>query len=187
MKYINLLFLLIFLLSCNNQSSDNNEETEVFVNEIVEVYLLNNLNDSRGFCIDMRGHKTNGDINKSLQAHTCYSYQGEISVDQGFDKLKISQDQFLIEYFNVCMEASKVESTSNLILSYCDSNDKQKFILKSNGNIHPVNDLNLCLTVSDEFREGGGGNPTHLIRNLSIEICDDSISTRQKWGNRKSN
>ena len=187
MKSINYLFLLIFILSCNNNSSDINDETDVIINEIVEVYLLNNLNESRGFCIDMRGYKSNGDINKSLQAHTCYSYQGEIAVDQGFDKLKISQDQFLIEYFNVCMEASEIKSSSSLVLSDCDGNDKQKFILKSNGNIHPVNDFNLCLTVSEEFREGGGGNPTHLIRNLSIEICDDSLSLRQKWGNRKSN
>ena len=85
------------------------------------------------------------------------------------------------------MEASKTESASSLVLRDCDGNNNQKFILKNNGNIHPVNDLNLCLTVSEEFREGGGGNPTHLIRNLSIEICDDSLSSRQKWGNRKIN
>ncbi len=187
MKYSIYTFLFILIISCEKHSSDTIDETDIIIDEIVEVFLLNNLNDSRGFCIDMRGYKTNGDINKSLQAHTCYSYQGEIAVDQGFNLLKISQDQFLIEYFNVCMEASKIESTSNLILSDCDSNDKQKFMLKSNGNIHPVNDLNLCLTVSEEFREGGGGNPIHLIRNLSIEICDDSLSSRQKWGNRKFN
>ena len=187
MKKIILFSLFSSIVSCCNESSDINDETDVIINEIVEVHLLNNLNDSRGFCIDMRGYKTNGDINKSLQAHTCYSYQGEIAVDQGFDKSKISQDQFFIGYFNVCMEATKIESTSSLILGDCDNNDKQKFTLKSTGNIHPVNNLNLCLTVSEEFREGGGGNPTHLIRNLSLEICDDSLESRQKWGSRKFN
>ncbi|MFL3022232.1 MAG: ricin-type beta-trefoil lectin domain protein [Cytophagales bacterium] len=178
-------FLFISFISCNEASED--ADTELTNKEIVEVYLLNNLNDSRGFCIDMRGHKTNADINKSLQAHTCYSYQGEIAVDQGFNKLNINQDQFFIEHFKVCMEASKTESASSLVLRDCDGNNNQKFILKNNGNINPVSDLNLCLTVSEEFREGGGGNPTHLIRNLSIEICDDSLSSRQKWGNRKIN
>ena len=37
--------------------------------------------------INMIGYKTNSDLNKSLQAHSCYSYQGEISVDQSFDKV----------------------------------------------------------------------------------------------------
>ena len=40
----------------------------------------------------MMGYKTDSDINKSLQAHSCYSYQGEISVDQGFDKVKIDNE-----------------------------------------------------------------------------------------------
>ena len=52
--------------------------------ETAEVYLLNSLNDTRGFCIDMTGYKTNADINKALQTHSCYSYQGSVSVDQGF-------------------------------------------------------------------------------------------------------
>jgi hypothetical protein len=45
----------------------------------VEIYLLNQLDDPRGFCIDLKGHKLKAQINKGLQAHTCYSYQGEIS------------------------------------------------------------------------------------------------------------
>ena len=59
--------------------------------ETSEVYLLNNLNDTRGFCIDMTGYKTNADVNKALQTHSCYSYQGSVSVDQGFDVSKTSE------------------------------------------------------------------------------------------------
>jgi len=40
----------------------------------VEVYLLNKLDDTKGFCIDIRGHKLKAKIDKGLQAHTCYSY-----------------------------------------------------------------------------------------------------------------
>ena len=86
--------------------------------ETVEVYLLNNLNDTRGFCIDMTGYKTNADVNKALQTHSCYSYQGSVSVDQGFDVSKISKGEFNLPFFNVCMEAESADSSSGLILAW---------------------------------------------------------------------
>ena len=35
-------------------------------------------------------------------------------------------------------------------------------------------------------REGGGGDPLHLIRTLKLENCNDKLSSRQKWGIRKA-
>ena len=174
------LILLLLFISCNNQSDENNEP--ILNQQTVEVYLLNTLNDSRGYCIDMKGYKTDADINKSLQAHSCYSYQGEVSVDQGFDIAKINDEEFYIRHFKVCMEAEKIEESSSLNLNNCDKNDKQKFILQNDGKIQPKKNLNLCLTVSDNFSEGGGGSPVHLIRTLSLEKCNDELSSYQKWG-----
>ena len=67
------IIVLGLLLITSSQADDN-----------VEIYLLNQLDDPRGFCIDI-GHKLKAKIDKGLQAHTCYSYQGEISPDQGFN------------------------------------------------------------------------------------------------------
>ena len=172
------LLVLLLFISCNNQSNKNDEP--ILNQQIVEVYLLNTLNDSRGYCIDMKGYKNNADINKSLQAHSCYSYQGEISVDQGFNVSNISNEEFYIPHFKVCMEAEKIEESSALDLKSCDKNNKQKFILQSDGKIHPKENLNLCLTVSDNFSEGGGGSPVHLIRTLSLKNCNDQLSSYQK-------
>ena len=174
------LILLLLFISCNNQSNENDEP--ILNQQTVEVYLLNTLNDSRGYCIDMKGYKTNADINNSLQAHSCYSYQGEVSVDQGFDISKITNEEFYIRHFKVCMEAEKIEESSALNLNTCDKNNKQKFILQSDGKIQPKENLNLCLTVSENFSEGGGGSPVHLIRALSLENCSDALSSYQKWG-----
>jgi hypothetical protein len=100
--YLSVLFCsLILLSSCDKQSEVNVEvlvEERGFV-ETAEVYLLNNLNDSRGFCVDMTGYKTNADVNKVLQTHSCYSYQGSVSVDQGFDVSKISNGEFNLPFF----------------------------------------------------------------------------------------
>ena len=57
MKKIILIFAFTQLVSCNNESSDEN----IFPlnEETIEIYLLNNLNDERGYCIDMMGYKNN--------------------------------------------------------------------------------------------------------------------------------
>ena len=174
------LIIILLFISCNNQSNENDEP--ILNQQTAEVYLLNTLNDSRGYCIDMKGYKTNADINNSLQAHSCYSYQGEISVDQGFDISKITNEEFYIRHFKVCMEAEKIEESSALNLNTCDKNNKQKFILQSDGKIQTKENLNLCLTVSENFSEGGGGSPVHLIRTLSLENCNDALSSYQRWG-----
>ena len=62
--------------------------------DLVEIKLLNNLDDKRGFCIDIKGHKFKAKIKRGLQAHTCYSYQGEIAVDQGLDFYSLKKKQF---------------------------------------------------------------------------------------------
>ena len=177
------------LSSCDKQSEagDVVPVEESGYPETAEVYLLNNLNDTRGFCIDMTGYKTNADVNKALQTHSCYSYQGSVSVDQGFDVSKIINGEFDLPFFNVCMEVDNAESSSSLILRGCDKNPKQQFIFEDDGKIKPVNDLRLCLTASDDYREGGGGSPVHLIRDLSLSACDTSFSSRQSWGVRSSN
>ena len=190
MKVFLLVFSsFIFFSSCNKQSdvdvvglSEKGDFTET-----AEVYLLNNLNDSRGFCLDMTGYKTNADVDKPLQAHSCYSYQGSVSVDQGFDVSKISKGEFKLPFFNVCMEVENVGSSSGLVLRECDKNPKQQFVFEDDGKIKPVNDLSLCLTASVDYREGGGGSPVHLIRDLSLIACDASFSTRQSWGLRSVN
>jgi len=150
---------------------------------IVEIYLLDPLEDSRNFCIDIVGYKANADTQSGLQAHTCYSYQGEISVDQGFDKQRISEQEFFMPSFEVCMTFNSTDN--DLALSVCNGSELQKFTFLTNGNIVVNSDPNLCVTVDqNDAREGGGGNPIHLIRELKIEECQESLSIYQSWGTR---
>ena len=152
----------------------------------VEIYLLNQLDDPRGFCIDIKGHKFKAQINKGLQAHTCYSYQGEISPDQGFNSRKLTKNQFILTSFNVCMEASSLTPSANLRLRKCDRNKLQNFGWSVEDKIHLIGNRKLCLTVGQEqSKKGGGGYPVHLMRNLSLELCSKSLDPYQAWSTRK--
>jgi len=192
MKYI--LFISLLFISCSKNSESNSinedenlaSETEQVSNEYYEIYLLEQLNENRGYCIDIKGSKLNADPDNGLQAHTCYSYQGEVSVDQGFDNVKIDEDEFYMPFFDVCMEAENISATSKLNLKGCNKNEKQKFKFNNKAEIVLNDNNNLCLTVSENSREGGGGTPTHLIRDLILDNCSTDISARQRWGLRKA-
>ena len=155
-------------------------------NDSIEIYLLNQLDDSRGFCIDIKGHKLKAQINKGLQVHTCYSYQGEVSPDQGFNSRKLTKNQFILTSFNVCMEASSLIPSANLRLRKCDRNKLQNFEWSNKNEIRLISNRKLCLTVDQgQSKKGGGGTPVHLMRNLSLELCNKSLNSYQVWSVRK--
>ena len=173
-KFLGIIALSLLLIT-SSHADDN-----------VEIYLLNQLDDSRGFCIDIRGHKLKAKIDKGLQAHTCYSYQGEISPDQSFNSLELTNNQFILPSFNVCMEASSLSPSANLRLRKCDSNKLQNFEWSNKNKIHLTSNTKLCLTVDQgQSKKGGGGSPVHLMRNLSLEPCSKSLNPYQAWGIRK--
>ena len=173
MRKLILSFYLLFLIP------------NIVLGEIVEIYSLNQMDDDRGFCIDIRGHKSKAKVNRGLQAHTCYSYQGEVAVDQGFDSRKLMKNQFQLPAFNVCMEAESVTASASLQLSKCRNGQLQRFAWDKKGKIHIMDDKNPCLTVAQgKSKKGGGGSPVHLIRNLSMETCSNTLKPFQRWGMR---
>ena len=89
MRKLTFLFYLTFLIP------------NIVTGNLVEIYSLDQMDDPRLFCIDIRGHKSKAKTNSGLQAHTCYSYQGSIAVDQGFNLLKLDKGQFRLPAFDV--------------------------------------------------------------------------------------
>ena len=148
--------------------------------KLVEIKLINNLDDKRGFCVDIKGHKNTAKIERGLQAHTCYSYQGEIAVDQGLDANRLKQKELFFPNFNICVHASSYNKPLSLTLVKCKNT--QEIIFYEDNTIRFKNNTNLCLTVAKKpSRKGGGGSPVHLIRNLSMQICNKNNFTYQTW------
>jgi hypothetical protein len=175
MKPINTLLTILFI---SLLSSPSWSESEV---HLVELKLLNNLDDKRGFCIDIKGHKRKAKIIRGIQAHSCYSYQGKIAVDQGLDANKLKQKQLFFPYFDVCVHPTSSNNPLNLSLIKCGNT--QEFVFIEDNTIRLKNNKNLCLTVAKgNSRHGGGGSPLHLIRNLSMQTCDEQKSIYKTWG-----
>ena len=150
--------------------------------ETVEVVLVDRLDDQRGFCIDIRGYKQRAKVERGLQAHSCYSYQGGIGVDQGFDTDGIKAGRFHMPGFDVCMTAQGAEAGARLGLAKCDGSTQQGFSMTADGAIVSKSAPKLCATVAGgESRQGGGGRPVHLIRGLTLEPCDEGRGKYQRW------
>ena len=155
-----------------------------FANSI-EIHALYDLDDPRGYCLDIKGHKSKANITKGLQAHTCYSYQGEIAVDQSFDPLNLATYQFFLPAFNVCMEVESVSASAPIQLNKCNFGKRQKFTWTKTGKIHPLSDIGLCLTIDQRnSSKGKGGSPVHLKRAVTLEPCNNSLKRYQTWGSR---
>ena len=125
-----ILVLCLYILSKNISYSS----------ELVEIYLLDNLDDERVFSLDIKGHKSRAKIERGIQAHTCYSYQGQISVDQCFKKQSIINSNFYIPGFSVCMKVKSVHFENEVILGKCDNMNLDSFIFSENNEIHLIKD-----------------------------------------------
>ena len=176
--YKKLLFFIVFTLLLNliaftvwSKSGD----------DLIEIMLLDNLDDTRGFCIDIRGYKYKAKIERGLQVHTCYSYQSKIAVDQGLSAKKLKKNQLFFPYFDVCVYPTSFKKPLSLNLKKCKN--KQIFIFGEDNTIRLKNNKNLCLTVVKEnSKKGGGGSPIHSMRNVSMEVCNIQMLNFQTWG-----
>lgn len=193
MKYTFLLataFLpFSLLLGCGSSTPKSVVETasesvtEIATESLVEIMLADNLDDERGYCLDIAGGRgADAPLDRGLQAHTCYHYTGGILEDQGFDAALINEGQFRIAYFDRCMAVGSVVEGAAIILDECNGSDTQKFALNSNGQLVTEASPNLCVTVnSTQKKEGRGGSPVHVMRPLSLEVCDEASAPYQTW------
>jgi hypothetical protein len=140
--------------------------------ELIEIQLMDKLDETRSFCIDIKGYKERAKVHRGLQAHTCYSYQGQLGVDQAFNKDLVQFGRFYMPAFGVCMEAKNHNEGASLTLKDCNNKAVQKFDFTTENQIKILGKHDLCVAVeSGNSRQGGGGTPPHLIRTLQLKSC----------------
>lgn len=154
----------------------------------VEVTLQHNLDGYlNGYCFDVVGGGRNIDPSRGLQAHTCYSYRGDLGSDQIFDSEKLSKGSFYMPEFNVCAELENLDEGAKVGLTECKSSDLQNIELKADGTIRPTAAPTTCFTVGLATSQGRGGTSAHQIKTLTLEACADDKAIFQQWRTRSEN
>ena len=150
--------------------------------ELVEIQLIDKLDETRSYCIDIKGYKESAKVHRGLQVHTCYSYQGQLGVDQAFDKGLIQFRKFYMPAFHVCMEAKSHNEGASRTLKDCNNTAFQKFNFTPENQIKVSGKHDLCVAVeSEKSRQGGGGTPTHLMRSLQLKSCSRAGFKYTAW------
>lgn len=148
----------------------------------VEVTLKDRLDGNlNGYCLDIRGGGQNIDPSQGLQAHTCYSYRGDLGTDQAFDPELIAGGEFKVIAFDVCATMEGTEAGAEVALSDCDGGELQQFDLAVNGSISPKSAPGMCLTAGNETTFGMGGTSPHQIKTLTLQQCSDTLAAYQEW------
>ena len=156
----------------------------VIAETLVEVKLIAPMEEERGWCVDLMGGQANSILIGGVQAHTCYTYQGNgPSLDQAFVKEIITeQSEFRLANFDdKCMTVYEPVAGSFVSIETCDGRTAQQIVMNDDGRISPKTLPELCLTVGPASLPGGGARPLHIIRGLTFEACDTEISERQLW------
>jgi len=148
----------------------------------VEVTLIDELDETRaGYCLDTRGSQNDDEV-LGLHSHSCRSYRGELGEDQTFDADLVPEGVFQIIDLGVCMTAHGLSAGSELTFEPCSGNIAQRFEHAANGWIIPSTAPENCVTVgSGPPRSAMGGSPPHLVRDVTLELCDVDLESRQSW------
>ncbi len=150
----------------------------------VEVKLIAPIEEDRGWCLDLRGRMNNAAPIGGVHGHTCDTYAGNGPiVDQAFSMEKIKEEnEFRLLAFNdKCLTLYEPNEGSFVSMETCDGRETQAITMSESGQIIPEMVPELCLTAGSVVLPGGGGNPLHLMRDISFEVCDNDISERQLW------
>lgn len=148
----------------------------------VEVTLKDGLDGNlNGYCLDIKGGGQNIDPSRGLQAHTCYSYRGDLGSDQSIDPEGIARGEFRVVAFDVCATVESAEAGAEVALSTCDGSDSQQFKFAENGFISPKSAPGMCLTAGKETTFGRGGTSPHQIKTLTLQSCGDDLAAYQEW------
>lgn len=154
--------------------------------ENVEVYLLDKLDGNLNhYCFDMQGFQQNADLDGFLQTHTCYSYQGQLAVDQTMSTVDIGNGMFHVMEFGVCATLAGTVAGSRIVWAECDGRAEQELNMSDNGQVVPAAAPSMCMTAGPTSWAGGrNGDSPHQIRTMLLQPCSDEALAYQRWGTR---
>lgn len=119
----------------------------------VEIMLSNRLDGILSeYCLDIAGGNQDVDPANGIQAHTCYSYQGDLGTDQVFDAGEIANNTLSMPIYDVCVSLSSFDAGTEVELTDCANGTAISF--SGNGTISPLEAPEMCFTAAQDSRMG---------------------------------
>ena len=139
------------------------------------IQLVDPLDEPESYCVDVPGWGNRLNLNAALMAHTCKPG----AADELFTINHPSDGQLYMRAYDRCAAAESDRAGSEVFLKPCESSPLQRFSFESDGRIRLASG-SVCLVVAGGSGQPTGG-PSHLRRDLTLELCESVEELRSKW------
>ena len=138
------------------------------------------LEDPRGYCLDIPGFGARMQIDAPITTHTCkYSLPG-FDVDEIFEH---ADGKLRLVNYDRCLSADSMEAGSAVVNSI-DCGDAHPWEVHADGHVTPAADSRQCLTLAAErvfVNTSIGTVPPYSSRAITLERCTANAAYRQRW------
>jgi len=176
MTIVRYLFFRLILLGCFTTFS-----APLLADENKFIRLIGPLDEPRGLCIDIRGHRDRVKVNRPLVLHTCK--RGIWSLDEQFDVNAFKAGQLKMPGYQVCAQRAPGKQNKTVVLGSCDN--RGAFWIFKNNRLKLAVQPEHCLTAGpgpSRLTRGGKRLPSrHVSRSLLLLACRSELNERQKW------
>ncbi|MBT4701564.1 MAG: hypothetical protein HOB79_10880 [Rhodospirillaceae bacterium] len=166
----------VFALPVAAQAQDPGVGKEVFLK------IKAPLDEARGLCVDIPGHKARVNVKRSLVVHTC---KWTIwNFDERFDQTAFRKGHLRMSRYNLCVGVNSKEAKAEIVLAACDGDPQRRWNFVE-GRLQLAAAPEMCLTIGPEPSEltpGGRRLPSkNVARSLALDTCSEKASDRQIW------
>ena len=188
-KLIAILAISVFVASCADDESANHAVTQdVVTSEVAESEELNDegvflrliaqLDEARGYCLDIPGHMSSVRLESPLHVHTCK--HGIWNQDGRFDEAAIGSGVLRMPHYGLCLQAENILTGAQLLLSECTQAELQTWTMQDSGEIALEAFPHMCLSAEEGLGRDAGG-PQYLMKGVGLDTCAQPASDLQRW------
>jgi hypothetical protein len=140
------------------------------------------LDELRGLCVDIPGHRDRVNVSAALVVHTC---KWDIwNLDERFDAPAFARGELRMPNFDLCAGVNGYQTGSAIRLGACDGSAPRQWIIDE-GRVRSAAAPDMCLTIGAEpstLTPGGRRLPSrHVARSLALAECQSPADDRQRW------
>ena len=184
-----ILAVSVLVAACANSNDDDSSVTQDPVTpEVAEAEKMNDqgeflrviapLDEARGYCLDIPGHRSSVRLESPLHVHTCK--HGIWNQDGRFDVAAPRNGVIRMPHYELCLQAENTSIGARLLLAECTDAELQTWTLQDTSEIALEAFPQMCITVEERPGRDAGG-PQYLMKGVGLDTCAQQASDRQRW------